>query len=72
MIRVIIESGLLYTLTAIIMLATSVAKTNADYIPGDVVSVHDKVVSMFPLTSVARQIACSDDGHCIQPHHNTL
>ncbi|OCH85478.1 hypothetical protein OBBRIDRAFT_739850 [Obba rivulosa] len=35
-VRIIIESGLLYTLTAIIMLATSVAKTNADYIPGDV------------------------------------
>ncbi|EMD32282.1 hypothetical protein CERSUDRAFT_118993 [Gelatoporia subvermispora B] len=34
-IRIIIESGLLYTLTAFITLVTVVTKTNADYIPAD-------------------------------------
>ncbi|EMD36422.1 hypothetical protein CERSUDRAFT_106312 [Gelatoporia subvermispora B] len=34
-VRIIIESGLLYTLTAVIILGTVVAKSNADYIPGD-------------------------------------
>ncbi|EMD32283.1 hypothetical protein CERSUDRAFT_88299 [Gelatoporia subvermispora B] len=34
-IRIIVESGLLYTLTAFVMLVTVVTKTNADYIPAD-------------------------------------
>jgi len=67
MIRVIIESGLLYTLTAIIMLATSVAKTNADYIPGDVLVQMTGIAFNLIIIRFDHNLA---DKNMLQPHIN--
>ncbi|EMD32281.1 hypothetical protein CERSUDRAFT_118980 [Gelatoporia subvermispora B] len=83
-VRIIVESGLLYTTTAVIMLATSVAKTNADYIPGDVLVQMTGIAfnliiirfdhnladrNMVQLTAASQSIPLSDLSHARPKFH---